>query len=114
MTFGALGKLRSVRFFVRQPGSIRTLVLWNCRRTENVLFITLGMRAMIYVALLGEATPLWRAVPAEEVAQGEFVLGGGIPEGERWEFQPGTRVRCVERTFSDGSCGLVAVERLPD
>lgn len=67
---------------------------------------------MIYVALLGEATPLWRAVPAEEVAEGEFVLGGSVPANERWEFAPGTCVRCVERTFSDGSRGLVAVERV--
>ena len=67
---------------------------------------------MIYVALVNEATPLWRAVPAEEVAEGEFVLGGSMPEGERWEFVPGTCVRCVERTFSDGSRGLVAVERV--
>jgi hypothetical protein len=67
---------------------------------------------MIYVALIGEGRPLWRAVPAEEVADGQFVVGGTVPEGERWEFVPGTRVRCTERTFSDGSCGLVAVERL--
>lgn len=68
---------------------------------------------MIYVALLGEETAVWRAVPAEEVDGGEFVLGGVVPEDERWEFVPGTRVRCVERAFSDGSRGLVAVERLP-
>jgi hypothetical protein len=67
---------------------------------------------MIYVALLGEEPPVWRAVPAEEVAEGEFVLGGSMPEGERWAFAPGSCVRCVERTFSDGSCGLVAVEPL--
>jgi hypothetical protein len=67
---------------------------------------------MIYVALLDERTPAWRAVPAEEVAEGEFVLGGTIPEDEQWEFTPGTCVRCVERTFSDGSRGLVAVERV--
>jgi hypothetical protein len=70
---------------------------------------------MIYVALLHESPPVWRAVPAEEVADGEFVLGGTVPEDEQWEFAPGTCVRCVERTFSDGSLGLVAVERvLPD
>jgi hypothetical protein len=67
---------------------------------------------MIYVALLGEETPAWRAVPAEEVADREFVLRGTMPEDEHWEFVPGTCVRCVERTFSDGSRGLVAVERL--
>lgn len=67
---------------------------------------------MIYVALVGEGSPVWRAVPAEEVAEGEFVLGGAMPENERWEFVPGTCVRCVERTFSDGSRGLVAVERV--
>lgn len=70
---------------------------------------------MIYVALMDEGTPVWRAVPAEEVAEGAFVLLGTMPEGEHWEFVPGTYVRCVERTFSDGSRGLVAVERLhPD
>jgi hypothetical protein len=68
---------------------------------------------MIYVALIGVGTPMWRAVPAEEMAEGEFVLGGTVPDGERWEFEPGTRVHCVERTFSDGSCGLVAVEQVP-
>jgi hypothetical protein len=67
---------------------------------------------MIYVALINEQPPVWRAVPAEEVAEGEFVLGGTMPADERWEFAPGTRVRCVERSFSDGSRGLVAVERV--
>ena len=66
---------------------------------------------MIYVALIDERPPVWRAVPAEEVADGEFVLGGTVPAGERWEFPPGTRVRCVERSFADGSRGLVAVQR---
>lgn len=65
---------------------------------------------MIYVALLDQPTPTWRAVPAEEVGEGEFLLGGAMPQGERWAFAPGTRVRCEERQFSDGSRGLVAVE----
>ena len=68
---------------------------------------------MIYVALMEEGTPAWRAVPAEEVAEGEFVLGGTMPANEHWEFAPGTCVSCEERSFSDGSRGLVAVERLP-
>lgn len=67
---------------------------------------------MIYVTLLNERPPVWRAVPAEETAEGEFVLGGTMPEGEAWEFAPGTRVRCVERSFADGTRGLVAVERV--
>jgi hypothetical protein len=67
---------------------------------------------MIYVALTGGGAPVWRAVPAEEVAESEFVLGGTMPEDEQWEFEPGTCVRCEERTFSDGSRGLVAVERV--
>jgi hypothetical protein len=83
------------------------------KRTDNVLRRhAWNALAMIYVALIGEETPVWRAVPAEEVAGGVFVLGGTVPEGERWEFMPGTRVHCVERTFSDGSCGLVAVESM--
>ncbi|NML47501.1 hypothetical protein HHL11_27370 [Ramlibacter sp. G-1-2-2] len=69
---------------------------------------------MIYVALVREGSAVWRAVPAEEVADGEFVLGGAMPEDERWEFIPGTRVRCEERSFSDGSRGLVAVARLSE
>jgi len=67
---------------------------------------------MIYVALTNGGTPVWRAVPAEEVAEGEFVLGGTMPDDEHWEFEPGTCVRCEERTFSDGSRGLVAVDRV--
>lgn len=67
---------------------------------------------MIYVALTNEAPPVWRPVPAEEVAEGEFLLGGTMPADERWEFPPGTRVRCVERSFADGTRGLVAVERV--
>lgn len=67
---------------------------------------------MIYVALLNEEPPVWRAVPAEEVAEGKFVLRGTMPADERWEFAPGTCVRCVERSFADGTRGLVAVERV--
>ena len=60
----------------------------------------------------GQGVRVWRPVPAEEVAEGEFLLGGAVPDDEQWEFEPGSRVRCVERAFSDGSRGLVAVERL--
>ena len=64
----------------------------------------------VFVALLDEGTAAWRPVTAEPLAHGLFRLIGPVPDGESWEFQPGEVVRCVERTFSDGSCRLVAVE----
>jgi hypothetical protein len=33
-----------------------------------------------------------------------------MPDDEAWAFGPGTVVRCVERTFADGTRGPAAVE----
>jgi hypothetical protein len=64
----------------------------------------------VYVALLDEGTDVWRPVDAEEVRPGLFRLLGPVPEGERWQFQPGDIVRCQERVLSAGRA-LTATER---
>jgi len=46
----------------------------------------------VYVELLGEDVDVWR--PVEAIEDGEaFVLSPTSPEGERWRFRPGSRVR---------------------
>jgi hypothetical protein len=62
----------------------------------------------IFVKLLGEGTDAWRATNARPIADDVFeVLGIERPD-EKWEFAPGTRVRCAPRKFSNGSMELVA------
>ena len=58
-----------------------------------------------YAKLLGEDVDVWR--PGDAIEDGEaFVLPPTSPEGERWRFRPGSRVRCE---LSDGQA-LVAAE----
>jgi hypothetical protein len=66
---------------------------------------------VVYVALLGEGTEVWRPVAAEQVGPDLFRLLGPAPEGESWEFGPGAVVRCRERAFAGGARGLVAAEQ---
>jgi hypothetical protein len=66
------------------------------------------------VALLDEGTAVWRPVEASHEGGDRYrILGVNVdPENERWEFQPGDVVRCRETTFSGGSSGLVAFEKV--
>jgi len=65
----------------------------------------------IYVALVDEGTKTWRPAQARAVAANEFEILGVVPEGEVWEFPPGTRVRCKEQQFASGETALVAFAR---
>jgi hypothetical protein len=62
----------------------------------------------IFVKLLGEGTDVWRSTNAKPVADNRFEVLGIVRPGEKWEFPPGTRVRCEPRKFSNGSLELVA------
>ena len=62
----------------------------------------------VYVELLGDGVDVWR--PVEAIEDGDtFVLPLTSPEGERWRFPPGSRVRCELRDLSEGQA-LVAAE----
>ena len=67
----------------------------------------------VYVALLEEGIDVWRPVAARHVRDDEYQLGGPVPDGEVWQFQPGEVVRCETRRFPDGTSGLVATDRAP-
>ena len=58
----------------------------------------------VYVELLDEGVDVWRPVEAERENDGVVRLPSVAPEGERWAFPPGSRVRCERR-----DSGLVAV-----
>jgi len=66
----------------------------------------------IYVYLLDEGTDVWRPVAAEELRDGVYriISENPDPDDERWEFPPGSVVRCEDRQLSDGRF-LVAVAR---
>jgi len=68
----------------------------------------------IYVALLNEGVNVWRPVQAivvgDEVYQ--IVSENEAPGDEQWEFSTGDLVRCVRKSFSGGSTGSVAVQRI--
>jgi hypothetical protein len=63
--------------------------------------------ATIFVELIGEATPCWRPVEAEELPDNSFRIIGAKPEDEIWKFDRGDVVRCKLHQFQDDS-GLVA------
>jgi len=68
----------------------------------------------ILVALIGEGVDVWRPVEAEPVNSDSFRITGSNPDpdGEVWEFTRGELVRCEQRSFSGGSSGLVATEKI--
>jgi hypothetical protein len=58
--------------------------------------------ATVYVFLLDQGTEVWRPVSAR--CDGDvFIILGPMPEGERWQFPPGSRVYCAPKDFSDGT-----------
>jgi hypothetical protein len=73
---------------------------------------------IIYVEILNEATPVWRATEAEVLADGMYRIltpDHYWPEDEEWEFIPGSIVRCEIKTLIHGDTPvprLVAVERV--
>ena len=70
------------------------------------------MEKKIYIQLLYEGTKVYRPVPAFEVENNIYKVGGFEiydPEDEVWEFPPGTYV-LVERYKLDGENVLLAVK----
>ena len=65
--------------------------------------------ATIYMRLLNESVDAWRPVDATPLSLDTFRVEGEIPDGEVWEFAPGTIVRCERKTFSRGKIGLRAI-----
>lgn len=70
-------------------------------------------RHNIYVAVVGEVPPVWRPVEALKVGDDTFeiVSVNANPEGQKWQFETGMRVRVEEHTFMDDRKGLVAKEQ---
>ena len=63
----------------------------------------------IYVRLLNEREGAWRPVDATPLSLDTFRVEGEVPDGEVWEFAPGTVVHCERKTFSRGRIGLRAI-----
>jgi len=66
----------------------------------------------IFVALLGEGTPVWRPVAATSLGGQTYRIDGVVPQEETWQFIPGQLVECAQTTFSGGESGLVAVREV--
>ena len=66
-------------------------------------------RAVVYVAMLDEGTPVWRPVAAEQVGVCAYRLLDPTPEDESWEFASGSTVLCCPRPSSDGETTMTAV-----
>lgn len=67
---------------------------------------------MIYVTLLGEGLNVLRSVQAEHLGRDYYRILEAMPEGETWQFAPGTVVRCQKKKLSGGKA-LVAFEEAP-
>lgn len=66
----------------------------------------------IYVNLLGEGLNMMRAVAAQDLGRGYYLIVEPMPEGETWQFQTGQVVRCQKKSLASGK-HLVAVEEAP-
>jgi hypothetical protein len=70
-------------------------------------------KAIVYIPLLDEGTPVWRPTEAEEVSDLTFMVlptANYNPDDEHWAFPPGTIVRCIYEVRS-GNTVLVAIEK---
>lgn len=68
----------------------------------------------LYVKLLKPVGGLWRPVEGVKIDPGVFRIVSEMsdPENQEWEFVTGDTVRCNTHVFTDGSAGLVAVEKI--
>jgi hypothetical protein len=66
-------------------------------------------RDTIYVALLDEGIDVWRPVAAERLSRGCYRIVDHDRGVERWQFEPGTVVRC-RKEQRDGRSILIATE----
>ncbi|MBV9084652.1 MAG: hypothetical protein JOZ62_18405 [Acidobacteriaceae bacterium] len=71
-----------------------------------------GKPATIYLNLVGEGLAVLRTVQAEHMGKDYYRIVDQVPEGEKWEFQPGQIVRCRKQRLSTGKA-LVAFEEAP-
>jgi len=55
----------------------------------------------IYVYLLDEGVDGWRPVEGLVESAG-YRITGSEPEGENWQFKPGSLVRCEWRELAEG------------
>jgi hypothetical protein len=62
----------------------------------------------IYMYLPDEGVDVWRPVQAEKLGDDVYHVVGPAPDGEVWEFPPGSIVRVQLRQLSGGDT-LVAV-----
>ena len=71
----------------------------------------MSKRDTIYVALLDEGIDVWRPVEAQRLSPDTYLIVDKDydPRAERWEFEPGTVVRCRKEN-RDGRQLLVATE----
>ena len=67
------------------------------------------MEKTVYMPLISEGAERWRPVRAAQVDAELFEIVDKIPDNESWAFAPLSRVRCRNKTFADGSRGLVVV-----
>ena len=74
----------------------------------------MSTRVTIYMPMLDEGTVVYRPVSAETTAGLIFRIlppENGKPAGEKWQFAPGTFVKC-ERQILNGGAALVAREQV--
>ncbi len=66
----------------------------------------------VYVNLLGEGLNMMRAVAAQDLGRGYYLIVEPMPEGETWQFQTGQVVRCQKKSLASGK-HMVAIEEAP-
>jgi hypothetical protein len=67
----------------------------------------------VYVGLLDEGLSVSRPVEAEHVGGDSYRLLGRVPDGEKWQFQPGDVVICKKQKLSMGLELLAQEKREP-
>jgi hypothetical protein len=66
----------------------------------------------IFVQLLEEGTEVWKPVKAEKLNDGLYTITSINNFNEIWEFNSGQTVKCITKTFADGTSWLVAIGKV--
>jgi hypothetical protein len=63
----------------------------------------------VFMPLLNAGVDVWRPVDATPVGDNRYCVGGSVPDGVEWAFDPGSTVICELKVFSGGEKRLTAV-----
>ena len=83
-------------------------------RCASFILLQMNTKKTIYILLLDEGLDVWRPTTGLEIGENIYKVeptDDYDDQDEKWEFKPGSTVRCEYKNLSEGK-HLVAVEEI--